>query len=290
MVAKNTLLPVSSVLQSKGRLLDLSRPLVMGILNATPDSFYNKGRDSSTASILKKAELMIKDGAGLLDVGGATTKPGSTDVGAEEELRRVLPVIEALRAHFPDAWISIDTFHARVAREAVAAGASIVNDVSAGALDPEMIDTVAALKVPYIAMHMQGTPATMQQQPEYGDVVTEVLDYLNAKMQQCRKAGITDLILDPGFGFGKTVAHNFMLLQHLHLFRTAGVPVLAGLSRKSMVCRTLGIPPEEALNGTTALNMVALQQGASILRVHDVREAREVIALYEAMNHSTQLL
>lgn len=281
MIAKNTLLPVSSVLQSRGRFLDLSRPVVMGILNATPDSFYNKGRDSGTDALLRKAEEMLEAGAALLDIGGATSKPGSEDAGADEELRRVIPVIEAIVQRFPEAWLSVDTFHASVAVAAVRAGASIVNDISSGRLDDNMIDTVARLKVPYVAMHMQGTPKTMQQHPHYEDVVTEVLDYLKDVVFRCREAGIADVVVDPGFGFGKTVAHNFALLNNLHAFRMIGSPVLAGLSRKSLICRTLDIAPEQALNGTTALNMVALQQGASILRVHDVKEAMEVVKLYQ---------
>lgn len=271
------------MLQSKGRLLDLSRPAVMGILNATPDSFYNKGRESSTDDLLRKAGQMLDAGAMLLDVGGATSKPGAQDVGAEEELQRILPLIEALSARFPEAWLSVDTFHASVAKAAVEAGVSVVNDISGGRLDTAMHETVATLKVPYIAMHMQGTPATMQQNPQYEDVVTEVLDALKGMLFRCHRAGITDVIVDPGFGFGKTLEHNFALLKNLHAFRMLGVPVLAGLSRKSIVCRSLGVSPEEALNGTTALHMVALQQGANILRVHDVREAKEVITLYEAM-------
>ena len=274
-------LPIQSTIQSKGKLLDLSTPVVMGILNATPNSFYNKGQDSNADGLLRIAEKMLKDGAAILDIGGASTKPGEEIIDTDEELKRIIPVITAIHRRFPDAWLSIDTYHAHVAKEAVSAGAAIVNDISAGHLDDEMIRTVAALKVPYIAMHMQGTPKTMQQQPQYTDVDMEVRDYLKNACDQCTAAGIHDIIIDPGFGFGKTVEHNFSLLRSMHTLRVLGKPILAGLSRKSMVCKTLRVNPEHALNGTTALNMVALQQGANILRVHDVKEAMEVIKLYE---------
>jgi dihydropteroate synthase len=281
MKAKNTLLPVHSTLQSRGRLLDLSSPLVMGILNATPDSFYDKGRGNDMSSLLHRAEEMLEEGAAILDIGGASTKPGAAIISADEELRRVIPVVEAITKQFPAAWLSIDTYHAEVAREAVQAGVSIVNDVSSGNIDPGMLQTVAALKVPYIAMHMQGTPETMQQDPQYSDVVTEVYDYLRNICDKCSDAGIADIIIDPGFGFGKTTEHNYALLNNLHTLRMLGRPVLAGLSRKSMICRPLHISPENALNGTTALHIVALQQGANILRVHDVKEAIEVIKLFK---------
>lgn len=277
---KNTLLPIQTTLQSKGRILSLAEPLVMGILNATPDSFYTKGKDSDKDSLLKIAEKMIRDGATILDIGGATTKPGAALISPDEELDRVIPAIELIHKNFPDVWLSADTYNAAVAKEAVAAGVSIINDVSAGRFDTDMLQTVANLKVPYIAMHMQGTPQTMQQDPQYTNVVTEVRDYLKDVAAQCYKAGIADVIIDPGFGFGKTLEHNFSLLNDLHTFRMLGKPVLAGLSRKSMICKALKINPEHALNGSTALHMAALQQGASILRVHDVKEAMEVINLF----------
>lgn len=278
---KNTLLPIESTLQSKGRLLDISQPVVMGILNATPDSFYNKGQDSDKDSLLRNAEKMLNDGAALLDIGGASTKPGATMIDAGAEMERVIPVIEAIRKSFPQVWLSVDTYNAATARATVGAGADIINDVSGGSYDADMISTVAELKVPYIAMHMQGRPETMQQDPQYDDVVTEVFHYLKNVCHKCSHAGITDIIIDPGFGFGKTVQHNFQLLNAMHSFRILGRPVLAGLSRKSMICKPLHVKPEHALNGTTALHMAALQQGASILRAHDVKEAMEVIALYE---------
>lgn len=270
-----------AILQSKGRLLDLSQPAVMGILNATPDSFYNKGRDSGLDDLLKTAEKMLHDGAALLDIGGASTKPGQPLMQADEELARVLPVVSAIHARFPEAWLSIDTYNAKTAKECVHAGIDIVNDISAGRFDAEMFATVAALKVPYIAMHIQGTPETMQLNPQYHNVVKEVRTHLQHICTQCEARGIHDIIIDPGFGFGKTVEHNFALLRNLNTFKILGRPVLAGLSRKSMVCKPLKVNPEKALNGTTALNMVALLQGANILRVHDVKEAREVIVMAE---------
>jgi len=285
-MSKNTLLPVQTILQSKGRLLDLSQPVVMGILNATPDSFYTKDNLSDPSVLLRTAEQMIADGASILDIGGTTTKPGTDISDPDEELRRVLPVITELHSRFPDVWLSVDTYHATVAREAVLAGVSIVNDISSGSLDPQMLPMVAELKVPYIAMHMQGTPLTMQQNPQYNDVLFEVRDYLRQVCDKCTGAGITDVVIDPGFGFGKTVAYNFALLKGLHTFRILGRPILAGLSRKSMICKTLGVNPDKALNGTTALNMVALQQGANILRVHDVREAVQTVRLFLALNEA----
>ncbi|OSZ79234.1 dihydropteroate synthase [Chitinophagaceae bacterium IBVUCB1] len=279
MMFKNTVLPVQTTLQSKGRLLDISTPVIMGILNATPDSFYNKGRESDADSILRNAERMLSEGAAILDVGGASTKPGSGIIAPDEELRRVLPVLEALHRRFPDAWLSVDTYHSRVAKEAVAAGASIINDVSSGSIDSDMIATVAKLQVPYIAMHMQGTPATMQQNPQYNNVTQDILNYLRTTIDTCEAAGIKDIIIDPGFGFGKTLEHNYELLRNMHTLRMLGKPILAGISRKGMVWKALGTTPDEALNGTTALHMIALQQGANILRVHDVKEATEVVTL-----------
>lgn len=280
---KNTFLPVQTTIQSGGRLLSLEKPVVMGILNATPDSFYNKGRNSSVDDILRMAEKMLNDGAVILDVGGASTRPGAELIAAEEEINRVVPAIKAIMTHFPDAWLSVDTYNAATATAAVNAGVAIVNDVSSGAIDNTMLETVARLKVPYIAMHMRGVPKNMQQDPQYADVVNEVRDYLHKVCEHCAGLGITDVIIDPGFGFGKTLEHNFSLLNELGTLRVLGKPVLAGISRKGMVWKTLGTNAEEALNGTTALHMAALQQGANILRVHDVREAAEVIKLWEMM-------
>jgi len=256
----------------------------MGILNATPDSFYNQGKDSDPEALLRMGEKMLRDGAVILDIGGASSSPGSTLPSEDEELKRVLPVIEKIYARFPEAWISVDTLHAKVAREAVAAGASIINDISAGSADEAMLDTVATLRVPYIAMHMQGMPATMQANPQYENVTLDIIDYLQKVVHKAVQAGIHDIIIDPGFGFGKTMTHNYTLIRELHLFRMLGKPILVGLSRKSMIWKTLNTNPEAALNGTTALHMVSLQQGASILRAHDVKEAMETITLWKALN------
>lgn len=283
MSVKNTLLPVQTLLQSRGRLLEISKPVVMGILNATPDSFYNKGRESSVDDLLRNAEKMLAEGADILDIGGASTRPGAELINVEDELQRVLPVVDIIHTRFPEAWLSIDTYNAKTAEAVTQAGASIINDISSGYFDENMLSTVAKLNVPYIAMHIQGTPKTMQQNPQYEDVVYEVRDALRKICDRCTEAGIKDVIIDPGFGFGKTVAHNFQLLNNLHTFRMLGRPVLAGVSRKSMICKTLNISPENALNGTTALHVVALQQGANILRVHDVKEAVEVVQLWEMM-------
>jgi dihydropteroate synthase len=284
---KNTVLPVQTTLQSKGRLLNISKPVVMGILNATPDSFYNKGRDSDLDSLLRNAETMLTEGARILDIGGASTKPGAELIEPSEELKRVLPAIEAIVKRFPDTWLSVDTYHAEVAKQAVEAGASIINDVSSGSIDADMLQTVASLKVPYIAMHMKGIPKTMQQNPSYENATLEVLQYLQNTCNNCEQAGITDIIIDPGFGFGKTLEHNYELLRNMHTLRMLGKPILAGISRKGMVWKALGTNAEEALNGTTALNMVALQQGATILRVHDVKEAMEVVKLFGWLNYQS---
>lgn len=271
-------------LQCKGRLIDLSHPVVMGILNVTPDSFFDGGKYDNAHSVLRQAEKMLREGADLLDIGGASSRPGAVEVPEQEELQRVTPMIELILKEFPDALISIDTWRARVASTAVAAGAAIINDISAGNLDPKMFPTVAQLGVPYILMHMQGSPGTMQKNPHYEDVVTDVLDFFIQKTTALRVLGVKDIVLDPGFGFGKTVEQNYALLKNMETFRRVlDMPILAGISRKSMICKPLGIAPAEALNGTTALHMVALQQGASILRVHDVKEAREVIRLWELM-------
>lgn len=280
---------IHSTLNCRGRLLDLSRPQVMGILNVTPDSFFDGGRYDDPAHALRQAEKMLREGAAILDVGGASSRPGAAEVSAEEEARRVVPLLVALSAEFPEAILSVDTWRAPIARAAVEAGAGIVNDISAGRLDENLLPAVAELAVPYILMHMQGTPTTMQQAPSYQDVVTEVLDFFLEKIGRLRALGVRDIVLDPGFGFGKTVEHNYQLLNNLSTFSAVtGLPVLAGLSRKSMICKVLKVNPEHALNGTTALHMVALQQGARILRAHDVREAQEVIRLWEMVESARQ--
>lgn len=271
-------------LNCRGRLLDLSRPLVMGILNATPDSFFDGGRHADPDGALRQVEKMLREGATMIDVGGASSRPGAAEVPEGEELQRVLPVIQAIAANFPELVISVDTWRASVAREAVAAGAGLINDISAGRLDAELYPTLAGLGTPYVLMHMRGTPRDMQQQPHYEDVVTEVLDFFLAEIARLRSLGVHDIVLDPGFGFGKTVEHNYRLLNNLGVFSSVtGLPVLAGISRKSMICKVLKVNPDKALNGTTALHMVALQQSARILRAHDVWEAMEVIQLWETL-------
>ena len=266
----------------KGKLLSLDEPVVMGIINATPDSFYQGHLPISIDEILLLAGKMISDGAAILDIGGQSTKPGSERISAQQETDRILPVIESIHAAFPQTILSVDTYQSAVAKVAVHTGASIVNDISAGNMDEDMLTTLAALQVPYICMHMQGTPATMQKNPVYTDVVKEVLDFFILKITECTAAGIKDIIIDPGFGFGKTVEHNFQLLKHLPVFGITNKPVLVGLSRKSVINKTLGIKAADALNGTTVLNSTALMNGASILRVHDVKEAKEAITLYNA--------
>lgn len=272
-------------LNCRGRLVQLNRPLVMGIINATPDSFYTGSRHQETEAILGQARQMLEEGADILDIGGQSTRPGSVQVGAQEELERVLPGMEAIHNSFPDALISIDTFYGAVATAAVQAGASIVNDISAGSMDEELIPSVAKLKVPYVLMHMKGKPSTMQQEANYEDITREVLDFFIRQTGRMREAGIRDIILDPGFGFGKTSQHNFQLLHQLSVFSMLELPLMAGLSRKSTIWKTLNISPEEALNGTTVLHTIALLNGAAILRVHDVKAAVEAVKLVEAYRH-----
>ena len=270
-------------LNCKGRLLLINEAVIMGIINATPDSFYSESRVDEIDVVLRKAEQMINDGATIIDIGGQSTRPGSQRISADQESKRVVPVVEAIHKNFPETIISIDSFYALVVRNAVAAGASMVNDVSAGTIDEELISTVASLKVPYVLMHMKGDPQTMQQNPTYDNVVLDVFDFLNKKINQLHQAGINDLIIDPGFGFGKTIEHNFELLNGLDFFRQLSKPVLVGISRKATVYKTLGITPEEALNGTIVLNTISLLKGASILRVHDVKETKQTIQLVQAL-------
>jgi dihydropteroate synthase len=268
--------------RSGGDLRAARLPLVMGILNATPDSFHAESRVDVDGA-LWLAERMLGEGATILDIGGASSRPGSAEVAEADEMRRVLPVIEAVHQRFPEAWLSIDTFRASVALAAVGAGAGMVNDIGAGLLDDAMLPAMSMLNVPYIAMHMQGTPATMQQAPHYIDVAAEVTRFLSERLNACRAAGITDVIIDPGFGFGKTTAQNYTLLRELPRFTSLGAPVLVGLSRKRMINEVLGINAADALNGTSVLNTTALLNGASILRVHDVKEAMECVRLVGAM-------
>jgi dihydropteroate synthase len=271
-------------LNCKGRLLVLERPVVMGILNVTPDSFYAGSRINSEQELLEQAGRMIEEGAVILDVGGQSSRPGAVAISADEETKRVVPAIAAIRKSFPDVYISVDTFYADVAKASAHAGADMINDISGGLLDPRMLETVSILQIPYIGMHMRGTPATMQQETSYKDLITDLLDYFQERIQTYKQAGIHDMIIDPGFGFSKTISQNFELLNALNAFQIFQVPVLVGLSRKSMIYKTLGCSPEEALNGTTVLQTIALQKGASILRTHDVKAAVECIALVSCLS------
>ncbi|MEZ4880820.1 MAG: dihydropteroate synthase [Flavobacteriaceae bacterium] len=268
-------------LNCQGKLIDLSKPKVMGIINITPDSFYDGGKTFSEKEIMEQAERMLSEGATFLDVGGYSTRPGAEEVSEKDEIERVVGAIEAILKSFRQALISVDTFRSEVAKKAVEAGAAIVNDVSGGTLDAKMYKTVAKLKVPYILMHMRGTPKTMVKLTDYKNVTMEVLKDLAEKIALARAEGINDIVSDPGFGFAKTQQQSFQLLNNLELFQNLDVPILAGISRKSMIYKTLETSAEKALNGTTSLNTIALIKGASILRVHDVKEAVECVKLFE---------
>lgn len=282
---KSNLFITNKVLRVQKQLIDLSVPRVMGIINVTPDSFYDGGRYGSVSAVLQQVEHMLEQGATFIDVGGYSTRPGADELTLDEEKRRVLPVIEQITERFPEACLSIDTFNAPVARAAIAGGAHLVNDVSGGNLDEHMFETVAELKVPYVLMHMRGTPQTMKGLTQYDDLVNDIIGELQQKVSRLRALDVTDIIIDPGFGFAKTIDQNFALLRQLSLFDVLELPLLAGLSRKSMIYKRLKITSDEALNGTTALNMVALVNGASILRVHDVREAVQTVELYKQIYH-----
>lgn len=270
-------------LNCRGQLVSLEKPIVMGILNVTPDSFYDGGRHTQLFSQLRQTEKMLKEGATIIDIGGMSSRPGAEIISEDVELKRVLPIISAIQEEFPKAIVSIDTVRGKVAEEAVNSGASIVNDISAGKMDESMYPTVSRLGVPYILMHMQGKPASMQNEPIYTDVVKDVLDFLIEEVGKLRTLNVKDIIIDPGFGFGKTVEHNYALLKKMHVFQMLDCPLLAGVSRKSMIYKVLETSAKEALNGTTALHMVALQQGAKILRVHDVKPAIETVRLWEQL-------
>ena len=268
----------------KGTLIDLATPKVMGIINVTPDSFYDGGATTLESEIISQASQMLEQGATFLDVGGYSSRPGATDITEKQEINRVVPAIEAIIREFPRALISIDTFRSNVAKQAIKAGACIVNDISAGKLDPKMLQTIGELQIPYCMMHMRGTPQTMKTLTEYQNITKQVLFYFSERVAAARAHNINDIIVDPGFGFAKTTEQNFELLNHLELFETLDLPILAGVSRKSMVYKTLDISAKEALNGTTALHMVALQKGARILRVHDVKPAKECVTLFMQLN------
>lgn len=266
----------------RGSLVSLERPAVMGILNVTPDSFYQASRKTHNDSLLNAAESMLKEGALILDIGGYSSRPGAVNISKEEELNRVIKAIELVTKEFPSAYISIDTFRSEVARNAIDSGACIINDISGGTLDQQMFETVAQLKVPYIMMHMKGNPQNMQSQSNYHNLLNEILLFFAKQVKDLRNRGVSDIIIDPGFGFSKTAAQSYEILQNLTYFKALGLPILAGLSRKSMIYKTLGITSDQALNGTTALNMIALMNGANLLRVHDVKEAKETIELFKS--------
>ena len=270
-------------LNCKGKLLVIDKPLVMGIINATPDSFFDGSRFNGVDEIAAEAEKMLNDGADIIDIGGQSTRPGSELIPADEEIERVIPAIKTIANKFPRAIISIDTFYSKVAVAAIGAGATIVNDISAGSMDNKMIGSVAELKVPYVLMHMKGTPQTMQQNSTYENVIREVLDFFIAKTHELKNAGIIDIIIDPGFGFAKTIDQNFELLKDLSVFKMLDKAIMLGISRKSTVYKTLGVSADEALNGTSVLNTIGLMNGASILRVHDVKEAKEAVKLFSAI-------
>ncbi len=270
-------------LNCNGRLLVIDKPVAMGIINTTPDSFYKESRIQAIDVALQQAEAMLAEGATFIDVGGQSTAPNSIKISPEEEADRVLPIVEAIQKQFPQAYISIDTFYADVARQSATAGACLVNDISGGIGDEAMLATVAALHVPYVLMHIKGTPQTMQQHAVYENVTKEVLHYFIQKTEVCKHAGIHDIIIDPGFGFAKKITHNFQLLNNLNVLQMLEKPILAGLSRKSTIYKTLKTTPDKALNGTTVLNTIALLKGANILRVHDVKEAMEAIELIGQM-------
>jgi len=268
----------------KGQLIDLTTPKVMGILNVTPNSFFDGGKYQNESEILSKVRKMLDDGAIFIDIGAYSSKPSAEYVSEEEELQRIVPVVQLILEHFPETLISIDTFRSEVAKACIENGAAIINDISAGNLDTKMLETIAKYNVPYIMMHMRGTPQTMQTMTHYDNIVKEILFYFSERIAKARSLGINDLIVDPGFGFAKTLEQNYEVLQKMELFEILELPLLAGFSRKSMIYKTLHSSAEEALNGTTVLNTIALTKGAKILRVHDVKEAMESVTLFNKIN------
>ena len=267
----------------KGKLIDLNKPKIMGILNITPDSFYDGGKYKDDASILKQVESMLTNGATFIDIGAYSSRPGAEEVTTQNELKRLLPVLNLVLKEFPNALLSIDTFKSKVAEEAIQMGAAVINDISSGLLDEDMLTIIAKYNVPYIMMHMRGNPKTMQQHTDYDNLVKDILFFFSQRMDKATSLGIKDIIIDPGFGFSKTLQQNYELLNKLDLLKITDRPILVGVSRKSMIYKLLGTEPEKALNGTTALNMLALEKGANILRVHDVKEAMECIKIYEQL-------
>jgi dihydropteroate synthase len=285
MMAKDTFLNRKVTLNSKGKLIDLTSPAVMAIVNITPDSFYGNSRINNVDEALKATEKFIKEGAKFIDIGAYSSRPGAANVSEDEELQRLAPIVEAIAKEFPETFISIDTFRAKVAKESIYAGAHLINDISAGNLDELMFETVAKLQVPYIMMHMKGNPQNMQQDPTYENITLEILNYFTEKIAALKKLGVKDMIIDPGFGFAKTISHNYEVLQKLQSFSNFELPILVGFSRKSMITKVLNIKSADALNGTSILNTAALLKGATILRVHDVKEAMECIKLTESLKN-----
>ncbi|MDX1543295.1 MAG: dihydropteroate synthase [Christiangramia sp.] len=269
----------------RGNLVDLSQPRIMGIINITPDSFFSGSRSTSEKEILQSAEKMLNEGADFLDLGAYSSRPGADDIPVEEELQRMIPAIELIRKNFPEAVLSIDTFRAEVASKSIEAGADIINDISAGRLDDAMLPLIARKQVPYIMMHMKGTPQTMKDLNQYEDLVNDILLYFSERIKAARELGINDIIIDPGFGFAKNIEQNYELFSKLELFKNFDLPLLVGISRKSMIWKKLGASASEALNGTTVLNSIALIKGANILRVHDVKEAKECIKLTSELTY-----
>ena len=279
---QSTAIQKKRTINCRGKLVDLSTPVVMGILNVTPDSFFDGGQYNHESKLIERATKHLNEGARILDIGAVSTRPNADEVTEQEELDRLIPSVKLLRERFPEAVLSVDTYRASVAREAIKVGADMINDISGGTMDEGMLDAAAELQVPYAMMHIQGTPQTMQANPSYENATEDVLNFFIERVDQLKQRHVHDIIIDPGFGFGKTVEHNYQLLRDLERFEVFGLPILCGFSRKSMINRVLGTTPEEALNGTTVLNTMALERGASILRVHDVKEAVEAVKLVSA--------
>lgn len=281
---RDTIFYSKKTLKLKGKIVDLTHPIVMGILNITPDSFYDGGKYHSQTQILRHVEKMLSEGATIIDIGGYSSRPQAEDIAEKEERKRILFAIHTILKAFPDTLISVDTFRAAIAETAILEGACLINDISGGAIDEKMFETIAHLQVPYILTHTRGTPQTMADLTDYENIVADLFTYFHQKVAALRKLGVEDIIVDLGFGFAKTREQNFLLLKKLAIFRLLNLPLLVGISRKSMIWKTLAITPDEALNGTTALHALALANGASILRVHDVKEAMQTIKLVESMN------
>lgn len=284
MVGKNTVFQQKLTLNVQGILVDLSQAQIMGVLNLTPDSFYDGGRNNSLPEALKKTEQLLSEGASMIDIGAYSSRPGAEHISEEMEFNRMIPVLQAIVKEFPEALLSVDTFRSGIARAAIAEGAGIINDISAGSLDPEMFQTIADLDVPYIMMHMKGKPQNMSSHTYYEDITSEVIQYFTDRIQKLKNLGLKDFVVDPGFGFSKTMEQNYILLGNLELLKITGQPVLVALSRKSMIYKLLETDAEHALNGTTAANTIALIKGANILRVHDVKAAMEAIKILNQLS------